>query len=140
MGLATEYGGCSAATLTITEAKCKRISQGVLFEAAVWEQLRLPVCIIKLLIKDCRRFIEFVPRLLFVFKPFIKKNNKPLEAVLYGDVSAAGKALCVVLITPLICSEMAVKLGLKWLVTMQTCDLRTGNALTAVLLQSRGQL
>lgn len=58
------------------------------------------------------------------------KSNKPLEAVLHCDVSAAGKALCVMLTTPLICSEMAVKPGLEWLVTMQTCDQRTANALT----------
>lgn len=58
------------------------------------------------------------------------KSNKPPEAVLYCDVSAARKALCVMLTPPLICSEIAIKLGLKWLVAMQTYDQLTANALT----------
>lgn len=66
----------------------------------------------------------------YVLEPFIRKSNKPLEAVLYHTLSAARKALCVTLTTPLICSEMAAKLCLEWLVTMQTCDQLTPNALT----------
>ena len=66
-------------------------------------------------------FIDFSLKDNYLLQPFVK-SNKLLEAVLYRDASAARNAPCVMLTTPLICSETTVKFGLGYLVAMQTCD------------------